>query len=130
MRNMKGFTALLIFGLVFCRPVFAQSGSGQIANSGAIKAGVVLVIVGVGAGITYLVLHDRSTMVGCVQADSHGSRIVDEENKKSYALVSGASVVVPPGDRVKLKGRIRNNSSGETAFHVQKLVKDYGHCQH
>jgi hypothetical protein len=125
---MRRVTVILILGLVCWRPIFAQTSNGQTVNSGAIKAGVAIVIVGVGIAITYLALHDRGTIVGCVQTDNHGSSLVDAENKKSYALVTGASVAIPPGDLVKLKGKKGTNRSGEPTFEVQRLAKDYGQC--
>ena len=67
--------------------------------------------------------------MGCVQSDGRGNSLLTDENKKAYALVAGASVVVPPGERVKLKGKKGKNGSGEPTFEVQRLVKVYGQCE-
>jgi len=127
MRIMKGVPVILILSAVICRSGFAQTAGGFGPNlKGQVAAGIAIVSVGAGLGITYLALHNRGTVVGCVQADGHGNNSLIDENKKAYALTAGGSV--PPGERVKLKGKKGKNSSGELTFEVEHLVKDYGQC--
>ena len=127
MRIMKAVGVVLLFSVVICRSGFAQTAPfGRIGPSGGQVGAGIAVLAGAGLGITYLALHNRGTVVGCVQADGHGNTSLIDENKKAYALT--ASGLVPPGERVKLKGKKGKNSSGELTFEVEPLVKDYGQC--
>ena len=129
MRNMKRVTVVLILSVVMCRSGFAQTAPfGRIGPSGGQVAAGIAVLAGAGVGITYLALHNRGTVVGCFQVGSGGNSSLIDENKKAYALIASGSVVVPPGERVKLKGKKGRNSSGGITFEVQHVVKDYGHC--
>ena len=125
MRITKGVGVVLLLSVVICRSGFAQTG-GHIGPSGGQVGAGIAVLAGAGIGITYLALHNRGTIVGCVRTDGHGNSSLIDENKKAYALAAGGSV--PSGERVKLKGKKGKNSSGEITFEVEHLVKDYGQC--
>lgn len=94
---------------------------------GNIHEGLVVgAIVGVGAvaglGITYLVVHNRGVVVGCVTEPGGAKTLA--AGKNVYTLPdTGPSL--PVGDRVKVKG----HKSGRS-FQVEKVIKDYGPCQH
>ena len=80
-------------------------------------------------GITYLVLHKRGTVVGCVQQSSEGSKLMNEKDKNTYALLASNEVVLSPGERVALKGKKTKDDNGKQTFEAKKLVKDYGPCK-
>jgi len=80
-----------------------------------------------GAGILIYALHHHAGMTGCVQPADDGLRIVDEKKNTSYALQAG-DVVVKPGQRVQLQGKLLKSSSGSQTFAAKKLVKDLGSC--
>lgn len=120
-----GFLALLLA----VAPLNAQSNSAY--GVGNIDEGLVVgAIVGIaavaGAGITFLVLHNRGVAVGCL-AESGGKRTLVGDNKKVYSL-SDAGPSLPIGDRAKLKGH-KSGPASSPAFQVEKVLKDYGHCQ-
>ena len=79
-----------------------------------------------GVGITYLVLHNRGVVVGCV-AESEGKRTLIASNKTVYALAdTGPSL--PVGERAKLKGH-KSGPASSPSFQIKKVLKDYGRCQ-
>jgi hypothetical protein len=91
---------------------------------------VVGVIVGIaavaGVGITYLVLHNRGVAVGCI-TESGGKRTLVSSDKKVYSLLDSGPTL-PVGERAKLKGH-KSGPSSVPSFQVEKVLKDYGHCQ-
>ena len=80
----------------------------------------------VGVGITYLVLHERGIAVGCT-AESGGKKTLVGSDKKVYSLLE-ASPSLPAGERVRLKGH-RSGPASSPSFQVEKVLKNYGHCQ-
>lgn len=85
-----------------------------------------------GVGIAYLVLrnHARGNVVGCLQrSDAASTRLVSDNKKSIYTLINNDSVTLKTGERVALKGKKMRQSSGELAFEVHGLAKDYGACE-
>jgi hypothetical protein len=82
-----------------------------------------------GAGIAYVALHNRPAAVGCVQQSGEGSKLMNEKDKKTYALLASNNVVLSPGERVSLKGKKMKDDNGNLTFHATKVVKDYGPCR-
>jgi hypothetical protein len=123
--------ALLFAGLFAATPANAQSSQSPGFGVGNIHQGLLVgVIVGVaaaaGVGITYLVLHNRGIAVGCI-AESGGKRTLVVSDKKVYALLD-AGPSLPVGDRARLKGH-KSGPASAPSFQVNKVLKDYGHCQ-
>jgi len=91
---------------------------------------VVGAIVGIaavaGVVITYFVLHNRGVVEGCI-AESDGKRTLTTSNKRVYSLLE-ADLSLPVGDRTKLKGH-KSGPASAPSFRVDKILKDYGHCQ-
>ena len=123
--------ALLLAGLLAATPANAQSSQNSGFGVGNLHEGLVVgVIVGVAAvaavGITYLVLHNRGVVVGCI-AESGGKKTLVGSDKKVYSLLdTGPSL--PVGERAKLKGH-KSGPASAPSFRVDKVLKDYGHCQ-
>jgi len=107
-------------GGVYTRPKGGYSSSTGIAIGAGAAAGV---------GLAYLALRHHSTMVGCVEASSDGTKLTNEKDKNTYALIAGNDVGLAPGERVALKGKKTKDDSGKLTFEVHKLVKDYGSCK-
>lgn len=101
-------------------PSGGYSSSTGIAIGAAAAAGV---------GVTYLVLHNRNTILGCVEPSTAGIKLMNEKDKNTYALLASNDVILAPGERVKLKGKKSKDDSGQVSFQVQKLLKDYGSCK-
>jgi hypothetical protein len=123
--------ALLFAGLFTPTPASAQSSQNSGFGVGNFHEGLVVgVIVAIaavgGVGVTYLVLHNRGVVVGCI-AESGGKRTLVGSDKRVYSLLdTGPSL--PAGERAKLKGH-RSGPSSAPSFQVEKVLKDYGHCQ-
>ena len=85
-----------------------------------------------GVGIAYLVLHNHAhgNVVGCLQpSDAASTRSVSDNKKSTYTLINNDSVTLKTGERVALKGNKIRQNSGELAFEVHGLAKDYGACE-
>ena len=80
-----------------------------------------------GVGALFLAMHYHGRVTGCVQPADDGMRLLDEKNKKTYALVPG-DVYLKPGERVLLKGKTSKSDGGAQTFTAKKLIKDLGTC--
>jgi hypothetical protein len=110
----------------------SSSGGGYSAPKGGYKSSTGIAIgagAAAGAGLAYYALRKHGRMVGCVEASSHGTNLINEKDKNTYALIASNGVVLAPGDRVALKGKRTKDDSGTLSFEVHKLVKDYGSCK-
>jgi hypothetical protein len=130
--RFAGLSLALLFAELFAAtPANAQSSQNPGFGVGNIHQGLaVAAIVGVaavaGVGITYLVLHNRGVAVGCI-AESGGKRTLVGSDKRVYSLLdTGPSL--PVGERAKLKGH-KSGPASAPSFQVEKVLKDYGHCQ-
>ncbi len=93
-------------------------------------AGIVVVSVGIGVGITLIVLHEKhktAAMTGCVAPGPAGMALTDEKDKRTYSL-SGDPVGLKSGDRMTLEGKRRGNGK-MPIFEARAVVKDLGPCQ-
>ncbi len=106
-------------GGVYTAPKGGYSSSTGIAIGAGVAAGI---------GLAYLALHNRGKMVGCVEGSADGTKLMNEKDKKTYALLASNDVVLAPGERVAIKGKKVKDESGRMTFQVQKLLKDYGSC--
>ena len=120
---------------VFCAafldtPAHAQAPRAAGYGVGNIDEGLVVgALVGIGAvlgvGITYLVLHNRGVVEGCITQFGGTTSLV--RNGKTVSLsITGPSL--PVGDRAKLKGH-KSGHEPSPSFQVEKVLKDYGRCQ-
>jgi hypothetical protein len=125
------YPVLLIAELLAAPQATAQSSQNSGYGVGNIHQGLVVgVIAGVaaaaGVGITYLILHNRGVVVGCI-TESGGRRTLVRTDKKVYSLVD-TGPALPVGERAKLKGR-RSGPASAPSFQVEKVLRDYGRCQ-
>jgi hypothetical protein len=116
--------------LVCPEPANAQSGSntgfGVVNIHEGMAVGVIFgVVAALGIGITWLVLHNRGVVEGCINQSAGRNTLVDSGGKV-YALAEGGPAL-PVGERVKLKGH-KSGSKAAPAFQAGKLLKDYGRC--
>jgi len=96
---------MLCAGVFAAASANAQSSQNSGFGVGPIHEGLVVgAIAGIAAvaavGITFLVLHNRGVVVGCI-AESGGKRTLVTSDKSVYALSDGGA----------------------------EVLKDYGHCQ-
>lgn len=125
--------SLALLSVELITPASATAQSNQNGNFGVgnihhgLAVGVTVgAVAAVGAGITYLVLHNRGVAVGCI-AESAGKRTLVGSDKRVYALLDGGPSL-PLGERAKLKGH-KSGPASLPSFQVVKVIKDYGPCQ-
>jgi hypothetical protein len=145
------FLVRLVLGVLVCSCVstsaFAQYGGGGMGGGtggGKTPGGVYkppkggyssATGIGIGAGVAagaalaYFALHNRGSVVGCVEQSGDGNKLVNEKDKNTYALLASNEVVLVPGERVAVQGKKIKDASGRPSFQAQKLVKDYGPCK-
>jgi hypothetical protein len=93
-------------------------------------AGVVVVSVGLGILVTYLIVHhkhSRTAITGCVKSGANGMSLTNEKDQRTYAL-TGDPVGIKPGNRMSLEGK-RERSGQALVFQALTVTKDYGVCQ-
>ena len=101
----------------------AQS-TGKDAAGAAIAAGVVIGVV-----VLFEIHKHHHTINGCVTSGPGGLQLTDVKDKRTYSLI-GATDRTRPGDIVQLGGnKEKGDSTGERAFIVKKMRKDYGPCE-
>ena len=113
------------------------AGTGSTAGYGSGSGKAIGIGVGVGAaaavGIALLVHHhhaaarSQASVIGCTQSLLGGISLTNENDNQTYMIIPG-STPVQPGDRVELNGVVADDGSGNHAFRVQSLVKNYGTC--
>jgi len=137
----KSFLAVSI-GLALAAPAFAQYGGGAGTGTGGTtgtytapkggygsSAGIASgAAAAAGAGLAYFALRHHGNIVGCVEPSSDGTKLMNEKDQNTYALIA-SNVSLTPGQRVALSGKKSKDDSGMPTFTVSKLVKDYGACE-
>lgn len=92
----------------------------------AAVAGIVVVGVTIGVGITFLILHEKhkaGVRTGCISSGGGGLTLTDDRDKRAYAL-SGNPPGVTAGHRMTLEGTRR-----KSAFDAHSVTRDLGVCQ-
>jgi len=96
---------------------------------------IVIGIVAVSAALvvaTVLIIHysKKRTITGCVSSGETGMTVTDEKDKQIYAL-SGNTVGIKPGDRMRLQGKkVKPKSPDKTlAWETREVNRDFGLCQ-
>ena len=111
---------------VASHPAVAQNGSSNnldFPSFTGIKVGIVVGAVAVGGLVVYFVIPKQKTIEGCVESASG----TNEKDHRPYELISD-TVVIRPGQRLKLKGKKRKDKSGAWQLRVKKFVRDDGAC--
>lgn len=109
----------------------ATAQSGFDLKIGPPKGAIIGAAVGVGAGVTVVVLYfalRNPVITGCVQSTNGTSSLTDDKDHVSYVLVDERSEL-KAGQRVKLQGKKKKDKQGKISFRVAKIKKDYGACQ-
>jgi hypothetical protein len=105
---------------------------GPDAKLGAESAGVVALYVAVVVVVAIVVIHysKKRTVTGCVSAGANGTTVTDEGDRHLYML-SGNTVGITVGNRVKLRGKnIKlKDSDQKLIWEAKRVVKDFGVCQ-
>ena len=96
---------------------------------------IVIGIVAVAAALvvtTVLVIHysKKRAITGCVSSVENGMALTDEKDHQIYSL-SGDTVGIKPGDRMKLQGKkIKPKGPDKTlVWETKQSNKDFGLCQ-
>jgi hypothetical protein len=137
----KYLSAILVIALSLALsvPAQAQNPSIGIAPIGNNKApfkgaiiGVFAAVAGVAVISTILIVHysKKRSVTGCVNSGTGALTLTEEGNNRTY-LLSGNTVGLTPGDRMKLHGRkAKSNGPDKTlVWDTEKVSKDYGVCK-
>jgi len=96
---------------------------------------IVIGIVAVSAALvvaTVLIIHysKKRTITGCVSSGETGMTVTDERDKQIYAL-SGNTVGIKPGDRMRLQGKkVKPKSPDKTlVWETREVNRDFGLCK-
>ncbi|MGA9355106.1 MAG: hypothetical protein WBV46_15545 [Terriglobales bacterium] len=123
----KALTIVLSLALATPAPAKSlQSTAGEIeVGIGAAAAAVVVVVI-----IVAVHYSKKRSITGCVASVGNGMTVTDENSKRVYAL-SGNTLGVKPGERMKLNGQKTKSQGPETilGWEATKVNKDFGVCQ-
>jgi hypothetical protein len=101
------------------------------ASLGSDVAWVAVAIVVVTAAITTAVVMSvrRSpTVTGCAADGPNGLQLQSEGDQQTF-LLTGDTIGIKAGDRVKVQGKKSKDPSGNRHFLVERFKKDYGTCK-
>ncbi len=123
--SMVLLTSILLCGSTApttCKSNIGPS-TGDVVGVGVAAVAVVVV------GVVVLVDVNKShhTIKGCVSSGPGGLEVLNESDKKVYALM-GVPANVKVGDIVKVQGK-KEKQGGAQEFVVQKMSRDYGPCK-
>lgn len=77
--------------------------------------------------IVYFSIPKQKTIEGCVASANGVITLTNEKDHRAYTLRS-ETVVVAPGQRLKLKGKKGKDKSGAWHLAAKKVLKDEGAC--
>ena len=73
-------------------------------------------------------LAQANSLQGCVSSAPNSLLLLNEGDRQTYDLV-GDTAAVKVGERVKVSGKKKKDTSGKRYFLVGKLSKNYGACK-
>lgn len=117
---------VLTIGLVV--PARAVNAEGVLIIVAATTAAAALAAVVIVASVQHR--SKKIVITGCVLSGEKGMTVTDQEDRKVY-LLSGETIGIRPGDRMKLRGRrVRSTGPDKTRFwEAKEVLKDLGVCQ-
>jgi hypothetical protein len=96
-----------------------------------IVAGVVVAAVIVVVAVIVIVHYSKKrTVTGCISAGPNGMTVTDDNDRQTYTL-SGNTVGITPGDRMKLHGKKIKSKGRDNplVWDAGSVAKDFGVCQ-
>jgi hypothetical protein len=73
-------------------------------------------------------LAHADTVHGCVSSAPNSIILLNEGDRQAYDLI-GDTAAIKAGERVKVSGKKKKDTSGKRYFLVGKLSKNYGACK-
>jgi hypothetical protein len=73
-------------------------------------------------------LAQADTLHGCVSSAPNSTILLNEGDRQTYDLI-GDMTAFKTGERVKVSGKKKKDTSGKRYFLVGKLSKNYGACK-
>jgi hypothetical protein len=73
-------------------------------------------------------LAEAHSLQGCVSSAPNSLLLLNEGDRQTYDLL-GDTTPVKAGQRVKVSGKKKKDTSGKLYFFVEKLSKAYGACK-
>jgi hypothetical protein len=127
-KNLGRAVLVVVLCAALATPARADLKS-QVSND--IVAGVVVAAAVVVVAVIVIVHYSKKrTVTGCISAGTNGMTVADEKDGQIYAL-SGNTVGITPGDRMRLHGkRIKSKSHDKTlVWEAGTVAKDFGVCR-
>ena len=96
-----------------------------------IVAGVVVAAAIVVVAVIVIVHYSKKrTVTGCIRSGPGGMTVTDEKDRQTYAL-SGNTVGITPGDRIRLRGKkIKPQGRNKVlVWEAGSVARDFGVCQ-
>ena len=132
--KQKTYRWMLISVLCICLlPFHSNAQIGISKQQGDEIIGGIVAVAAVAGGVIVFVIyhnHQSQSIRGCAESGPNGLELQNEGDQKTFQLL-GITAQVKPGDRVRVKGKRKKaakGSSGNPAFLVDSLTKDYGAC--
>jgi hypothetical protein len=127
---------IIALGVALSSPAPAQQQCFPCGRIGPSAGAIIGAIVGVAAAVvvvTVIVIHEstkKRAITGCVTSVGNGMTLTDERDKQIYAL-SGDTIGIKTGDRMKLQGKKEEPKGTDKAlvWKATKVTKDFGACQ-
>jgi hypothetical protein len=127
-RSFGRAVLVLILCAALATPARADLKS-QVSNdivAGVVVAAAVVVV----AAILIVHYSKKRTVTGCVSSGPNGMTVTDEKDRQVYAL-SGNTVGITPGDRMKVHGKkVKSKGPDKTlVWEARDVARDFGVCQ-
>jgi hypothetical protein len=118
--------------LLVCLALLFPARPARADGYGTSIALAVVALVGITVVVTLVIVHSAhhsQNVTGCALAGADGLTLQSEGDQQTY-LLTGDTVGIKAGDRVKLKGKKKaKDATGSRHFVVDQFKKDYGTCR-
>jgi hypothetical protein len=128
---MVALSSFLLCGMQSVPPASCNEHIGPSTGEVVGIAAAIGAVIVVGTVVLVEVHKSHHTIKGCVTTGPSGLTVVNESDKKTYAL-TGVGANVKVGDIIKVNGNKEKkqlDSAGNEDFVVTKMNKDYGPCK-
>lgn len=121
-----------LIALLVCLALLFPARPARAAGYGTSIAIAVVALVGITVAVTLVIVHSAhhsQNVTGCAVAGADGMTLQNEGDQQTF-LLTGDTVGIKAGDRVKLKGKKKSrDATGSRHFVVEQFKKDYGVCK-
>jgi hypothetical protein len=124
--SAQKLTALLLCISLFLLPKPAHA---DTLKTDATEIIVAAVAIGAALGVgIYFLVRQPPSISGCAASSTDGLTLQNEGDQQTYDLI-GDTAAVKVGERIKVSGKKKKDTSGKRYFLVEKVSKNYGACK-